>query len=45
MARVDEIHLDPCGDRNGTVVADRLKPVERTRGIDLRIERQRRAVS
>ena len=44
MARVDEIDLDARSDRNRAVVADRLQPLERPGGIDLRVERQRRAV-
>ena len=44
VAGVDEIDLDPRSDRNRTVVADRLQPLERAGGIDLRVERQRRAV-
>ena len=46
MAGVDEFDVNSRhagDDRHRTVVADRLQPIERARGVDLRVERQRGA--
>jgi len=44
---VDELDFDPRharDNRYGTVVTDRLQPIERARGINRRVERFRRDV-